>query len=417
MVDRGPMVDRGIAPRETTPALSELPDFDSYPVLHAIKAAAPIPKGVRVLWEDGLECRYHVYWLRENAPDPATTHPVTREQALQLIDLPDDLAAAAATSDAAGNLVIRWSTGEESRFHPGWLRAHSHGAGDLFKLPSRALWGSDLQDNFPRFHGPSILNDEAAFGRWAMALHVHGVAILEGLPATPEIIEEVPARIGPIRTSNFGRVFDVRSRADADSNAYTSMTLPLHTDLTTREYQPGLQFLHCLENSTKGGDSLLADGFQIAQRLSETAPDLFAVLSRVPLEFANKAKDTDYRWDAPMIRCDEAGNCEEVRWSPWLRAPKVLPFEETDLLYRALRAVFLEAEAPRNVINVRLKPGDLLGFDNRRVLHGRSGFDSATGTRWLRGCYVEREELHSRLRIVARHERLRKGEQHRRLST
>ena len=398
------MVERALD-AEAVP-LAETPDFDSYPAERTIAEAAPLDGGVRVLWDDGLESRYQVHWLRENAPDAETTHPVTREQALQLLDLPADLAAVAAAPDQSGNLLVRWSSGEASCYHPGWLRAHSHGAEGLFALPPRALWNRDLLPGPPRFDGPAALADERVFGRWAEALHVQGVAILEGLPATPEVIEELPARLGPLRTSNFGRVFDVRSRPDADSNAYTAMALPLHSDLTTREYMPGLQFLHCLENEAQGGDSLLADGFYLAKLLSESAPELFEALARIPVCFANKARDSDYRWDAPMFRLGAEGQCAEVRWSPWLRAPAVLPFEETALLYRALRAAFALAEAPENRIQVRLKPGELLGFDNRRILHGRSAFNPATGRRWLRGCYVEREELDSRLRILARHRRV-----------
>lgn len=385
--------------------LAEPPDFDSYPIHHAVKDATPIAEGVRVLWDDGLECRYHVFWLRENASDRETMHPVTREQALQLLDLPVDLEVVEAGIDRLGNLVVRWSTGDESRYHPGWLYAHSHGTLEHFTLPMRKLWDATLQDHLPRFHGPTVLQDESAFSAWTQALHVHGLAILEGLPRSPDVIEDVPARLGPLRTSNFGRVFDVRSRPDADSNAYTDMALPLHSDLTTREYQPGLQFLHCLENEAKGGDSLLADGFYIARYLSETTPELFDALTKIPVCFANKARETDHRWETPMIRLDEAGECEEVRWSPWLRAPVVLPFEETALLYRALRAAFAAADAPHHRINIRLQPGDLLGFDNRRILHGRMGFDASTGARWLRGCYVEREELDSRLRMIERTKR------------
>ncbi|WP_255006450.1 TauD/TfdA family dioxygenase [Roseovarius sp. M141] len=41
-------------------------------------------------------------------------------------------------------------------------------------------------------------------------------------------------------------------------------------------------------------------------------------------------------------------------------------------------------------------------FDNRRVLHGRDSFDPATGFRHLHGCYVDRGEFSSRLRMLAR---------------
>jgi len=386
---------------------ADLPDFDAYPVIQRIRTAEPIDSGVGVVWDDGLEARYHVFWLRENAPDAETTHPVTREQSLQLIDIPGDLAALSASPDANGGLMVEWSTGERSVYHPGWLRAFTDGAPDPFELPTRRIWAGDLGDALPRFDGPLALMDEAVLEQWATALHVHGVAILEGLPATPEVIETVPERLGPIRVSNFGRVFDVRSKPDADSNAYTSMALPLHSDFFTREYAAGLQFLHCLENAADGGESLLADGFHIARVMKKREPKLYDFLTHTPVSYCNKAKDTDYRWSAPMIGLDEGGEVKDVRWAPWLRAPVRMPFEQTDTLYRALRTIFSLAEQPAHRVEVRLKPGDLLGFDNRRVLHGRTEFDPSTGNRWLRGCYVEREELESRLRILARQRRQR----------
>ena len=58
-------------------------------------------------------------------------------------------------------------------------------------------------------------------------------------------------------------------------------------------------------------------------------------------------------------------------------------------------------------IRVSLAPGDVLAFDNRRILHGRDGYTEGTGQRFLRGCYGERDELHSRIRILRRHRRQR----------
>ena len=41
-------------------------------------------------------------------------------------------------------------------------------------------------------------------------------------------------------------------------------------------------------------------------------------------------------------------------------------------------------------------------FDNRRVLHGRAEFDPSTGDRHLRGYYIERNEVDSQIRVMAR---------------
>jgi gamma-butyrobetaine dioxygenase len=39
--------------------------------------------------------------------------------------------------------------------------------------------------------------------------------------------------------------------------------------------------------------------------------------------------------------------------------------------------------------------------DNRRVMHGRTGF-SGGGARHLQSCYIERDELVSRLTVLER---------------
>ena len=50
---------------------------------------------------------------------------------------------------------------------------------------------------------------------------------------------------------------------------------------------------------------------------------------------------------------------------------------------------------------VRLQPGDLVCFSNRRMLHGRTAFTEAAGSvRHLQGCYVAMETFINRLRVL-----------------
>jgi gamma-butyrobetaine dioxygenase len=60
-------------------------------------------------------------------------------------------------------------------------------------------------------------------------------------------------------------------------------------------------------------------------------------------------------------------------------------------------------QEPEFALRFIYKPGDLVIFDNRRLLHGRDAFDPGTGgRRWLQGCYLERDEIRSRLRMIRR---------------
>ena len=132
---------------------------------------------------------------------------------------------------------------------------------------------------------------------------------------------------------------------------------------------------------------------------------MFEALTTVPVTGASKAKSTDYRWTTPIVGTDETGAVSEIRWNPWLRAPMKASFEDVDKVYRGLRFLFELSERPESRVVTRLKAGDMLSFDNRRVLHGRTGYDPSTGERRLRGCYVDREHLISSLRIAERRKR------------
>jgi len=71
------------------------------------------------------------------------------------------------------------------------------------------------------------------------------------------------------------------------------------------------------------------------------------------------------------------------------------------ILSRGLTQQALEkpAQAPRS--NARAG-GDLLAFDNRRVLNGRRGYDAHGGKRFIEGIYGDRDDLHSSIRTLQR---------------
>ncbi len=394
---------------EAADGLPGTPDFDVYPVDEAITGAKTDGAVVTVDWSDGITSRYHAPWLRENAGDPETINPLTRESTYDLANSPDDLHAASVSVDAAGALAVRFEPdGHETAFHPGWLRAHDYSNGPAAVIdPVRPqLWtATDLAEP-PSFDGAAILTDDAVLNDWLTALGRFGLARLRDVPAEPGMVAKVAKRIGTIRDSNFGVVFDVRVRPDPDSNANTSLALQPHTDLPTREYQPGLQFLHCMENTTAGGKAVYVDGFAVADHIRQSDADAFAALTTIPWTFTNRAHDSDYRWRAPAVVLNPEGSYHEVRIGGFLRGPLAAAFDDVPRAYRALKLYSRLAcdLAFRQVFAYR--PGDLVGFDNRRILHGREVFEAGGGARWLQGCYGEREELHSRLRVLARNRRL-----------
>ena len=79
-----------------------------------------------------------------------------------------------------------------------------------------------------------------------------------------------------------------------------------------------------------------------------------------------------------------------------------MPSERISHAYFAMQRFGRVANSVDFQIRYDLNPGDLVAFDNRRVLHGRKSFDSSKGSRKLRGTYLDSDEVYSRMRFLRR---------------
>jgi len=381
----------------------DTPDFDHYPITVLPVELTVSESELLITWEDGHRSCFPLIMLRDFSPDLVTFSLQTREQNISILDIPDSLSVTEAEICDDGFISLKWLPEcLVSRYHPGWLRVHCPtDPKPQFTLPDIKLWPWGLT-HIPVSVPADQIQQPAGMTTWLNGIHRDGAARITGLPQEPAALADVVTAIGPVRESNFGSFFEVISRPDADSNAYTAQALAPHTDLATREYQPGLQFLFCLANQTTGGDNILVDGYAVADMLKQTSPDDYELLSSTLIPFMSRGLDTEYRYHAPLLEHDRHGKICTIRFTYWLRSPMSGNQQKIAAFYRAYRRFHEIVNDPANQIRFRLQPGDLIGFDNRRVLHGRTSFDPESGDRWLRGCYLDREELESRLRILSR---------------
>ena len=70
--------------------------------------------------------------------------------------------------------------------------------------------------------------------------------------------------------------------------------------------------------------------------------------------------------------------------------------------YDAYRRFGEIIDDPAMAVSFKLEPGECFLVDNTRVLHARSGYSGA-GSRWLQGCYADKDGLLSTLASL-RHE-------------
>ncbi len=385
------------------------PDFDRYPCdVELVGAVLESATTIAVTWSDERVDRHHPWTLRENATDPGTTSQLTRERVVDIADWGDDVAATT-VGTTGGWLTIRWAPdGLSARYEPGWLR--HLGGRDWHPAairPAARTWDATAGEP-PTFDGRAYLSDDDVLADALHTLGSHGLVRLRDLPDADDTVLAVGRRIGVVRPTHFGPDFDVVARADADSQAYTGARLGPHTDIPTRELPAGLQLLHCRTNTVGGGESLMVDGFAVAEHVREHDPDVFDALTRLRWVWANRSTETDVRWSAPVVGLD-GDRIDEIRIANTLRLFPDMPHADVDRGYRAIRRFVQLADSERFRITFPFRPGDCVVFDNRRVLHGREAFEPGGGERHLRGCYVDRDDLFSRLRIHRRGRRAASG--------
>ena len=226
--------------------------------------------------------------------------------------------------------------------------------------------------------------------------------IFRGVPRDPGAVLDVARTLGVPRATNFGLLFDVRTQPSATDLAYTGLALDAHTDNPYRDPVPGIQLLHCLVNESTGGMSTLVDGFAVAEHLRLADPAAWKILSTTPVRFHYRDSGTELVHHAPMIELDSAGNFAGIRFSPRLDYVPLLQPAVLDEFYRARRVLDHLLRSDQFEIRFLLADGELVMFDNRRLLHGRTSFDPQQGIRHLQGCYIDVDSLLSLYRVLNR---------------
>ena len=99
--------------------------------------------------------------------------------------------------------------------------------------------------------------------------------------------------------------------------------------------------------------------------------------------------------ERPAFRYGADGSVRQITFNNYDRAPFRLDDEKMQSLYKAIKIFDMRANDQSMQWRHILKPGQMLVFDNWRILHGRAAF---RGEREMAGCYMNREDFESKLR-------------------
>jgi gamma-butyrobetaine dioxygenase len=350
----------------------------------------------------GEEIGIHPLWLRERCQDPDSMDLQSGQRLNDPSDFDLELRYVALSAPAPGRLHVRFSDGHEADFMEGDILAEAAMPPGDYGCPAPVSWDATLAD-LPRAEWRDKPEDARVAG-WMETFLRYGFIIFTDVPTDLEHVLKVASLFGWPRETNFGITFDVRSKPAAEANdlGYTPVKLDPHTDNPYRSPVPGVQLLHCIANETSGGLSTLVDGFAVAEALRARDPESFRILSTTPVRFRFRDKDTELLSSAVPIELDARGNVRTIRFSPRLDFVPLLPPDELAAYYRARRVFDRALRSAEFEIRFLLNQGDLVMFDNCRLLHGRTGFDPQEGLRHLRGCYIDIDGPRSRYRVLRR---------------
>lgn len=361
---------------------------------------------LRVSFPDGACARFHAIWLRDNALDPETRSASNGQRLITLLDLPEEIRVAEASAES-DTLTVTFAPEDKSVTFPvAWLRAHAY---DRPEAPATGrvgvgieTWSGALDANAVSADFSALHSNDVARRDWLSHVARYGFAKVTGGPVENGALLKVAALFGYVRETNYGPWFEVRTEVNPTNLAYTGLGLQAHTDNPYRDPVPTLQILYCLENSAEGGDSLVVDGFRAAQILREENAQHFDLLSRHCARFEYRGTGgVALTARKPMIELTPDGELSAIRFNNRSTAPITdVPFDEMAAYYAAYRRFGQIIEDPELAVGFKLEPGESFIVDNTRVLHGRKGYAATGGSRWLQGCYADKDGLLSTLSVL-----------------
>ncbi|MBC8304462.1 MAG: TauD/TfdA family dioxygenase, partial [Pelagibacterales bacterium] len=322
------------------------------------------------------------------------------QRLISVSDIPVNTYIQSATLDKKGKKVIVnfLPKKKQVKFSTSWLKANAY---DKKQVNSKVWLNTDLKTwskkslkHIPVINYKAAKSNKKLLIKWLKSLNSFGFAKIIGCEKKTGTVIKIAKLFGYVRETNYGKWFDVKSKTNAVNLAYTNLGLQAHTDNPYRNPVPTIQILHCIKNSTKGGDTKVVDGFRAALRLEKENKKYFDLLSKYCSQFEFKGKKNIHlKSRFPMIALSPDRELTAIHFNNRSIGPITdVPYHDMSDYYKAYRKFSKIIDNPQMAISFKLKPGECFIVDNTRVLHARTAY-SGTGSRWLQGCYADKDGL------------------------
>ena len=357
-------------------------------------------KAILLSRKNGSQIRYHSTWLRDNSNDPETRDKNNGQRLILISDIPVNTYIESASLDKKGkNITVKFLPKKKQvRFSSSWLEFHAYDKkrnnSKVWIDPDLKTWSKNSLKRIPVINYKKAKSNKKLLLNWLKSLHYYGFAKITGCEKKSGTVIKIAKLFGYVRETNYGKWFNVKSKTNAVNLAYTNLGLQAHTDNPYRDPVPTIQILHCLKSSTKGGDSKVVDGFNAALRLKKESKKYFDLLTKYTSRFEFKGKKNVHLKSCfPMIALSPDKKLTAIHFNNRSIAPiRDVPYNEMLNYYKAYRKFSNIIDDPKMAVTFKLNPGDCFLVDNTRVLHARTPY-SSKGSRWLQGCYADKDGL------------------------
>jgi len=318
-------------------------------------------RSIEVEWNDGTKGEFSYIWLRDNAPG-------TRRKYLHELNLevkPETLTL----SDSGEEVIIQWPPYTLNTYSAEFLRKYMQAETEEVPLAedtngTHVKWGrNNVKLATPTWQ--EFLTDPT---ETVEHFEKYGIVCVTncGLDLKPDnsspVADTVLKKLVPenaMRTEV--SLHNVKERADS-----------MHTYGPQHREAPHYVAMLFLEQADS--QFQLADGFKIGYTLKHKYQELYDVLENVKINYNDL--DGNYRAQHPVFVTDPNGKeVSQVLFNNSQRSIQGnLSTVEAEVFYKALKAFHRECYKPDNVIQKQIARGELLVFNNRRILYGHSAF-------------------------------------------
>jgi len=350
-------------------------------------------------------------WLRDNCQSSKCYEPISNCRIINLTewDLNTRPVKVEAKEDA---IEVEWDDGHQSVYNLQWLleRSFSKDLRASFRSyvnTAQDLWGRELMDDIPTADYKAIMEDDRSLCQWLMDLDRLGFVLVKNVPVEEGPVPALQKRIAFEKLTHYGPGYTVVVRPDPVNISHTHHRIFFHTDLTYYDYMPGSIFLHCIEqHQGEGGETMLCDGFHVAEVLKRTNPEMYDLLSNSVTYFRDIGKEYtefDKLSQYPFLIHNHRGDLSRINWSHFARDSHLdIDIEKVDTLYKAMRTFDDLMNLKENHIRLKMEPGDMVTVKNARILHGRSELVGGVSGRHLQCGYMDWDEIRSTIRVKRR---------------